>query len=110
MNKFECLFCFGSNDLTIVEIKQLDIFSNKKEDIYHWIKIRNNQGNYALQRLSFVSMSQDGDEQERQFQNANFHFNSSNGVFENNEGKFELNKLHELPSEIQQLIEQFLIA
>ncbi|QES90828.1 hypothetical protein [Rhizosphaericola mali] len=110
MSAFALLFGFQSGQFSVVEIKRLDINSDRKEDIYYWIQIKNSNGNYALKRLSFVSMSQNEKEQFRQFQKGRLHFNNTTAIFENEEGKFELQKMENLPPDLDKIIGQFLIA
>lgn len=110
MSAFALLFGFRSAQYSVVEIKRLNINSDKKEDIYYWIQIKNSNGNYALKRLNFVSMSQNPTEQYRQFQNASLQFNDTMAIFENDEGKFELQKMENLPPDLDKIIGQFLIA
>ncbi len=71
---FKVLFCFENATQLIVEIKRTDIQSEDKSVIYKWITMRKeirsvqSQLSAAISALKFQSMTKNGDEQIREFE------------------------------------------
>lgn len=59
---FQVLFCFENDSKIIAEIKRTDIRSDDKSQVYKWLLIQQ-----EVSVLTFRSMSQNADQQQREF-------------------------------------------
>ncbi|WP_120498344.1 hypothetical protein [Kiloniella sp. EL199] len=78
--RFQTLFYFSNEDINLVEIKRLDLPATAaKSDIFHWILINQD---HSIQKLIFVSMSEENGFQSREFEEGKLRFNEDLGFYE----------------------------
>lgn len=73
------LFLLEANTAFIFEIKRLDVQSENPADVYFWLYF--DKASQVLHQLTFVSMSADGDEQQREFTQGQLRFSANAGTY-----------------------------
>ncbi|WP_085907477.1 hypothetical protein [Kiloniella majae] len=79
ISRFQVLFYLSNQDISVVEIKRLDLPETvEKSDRFHWLLV---DKNYLVQKLTFVSMSQENGFQVREFKEGKLRFNKDLGFY-----------------------------
>ena len=108
--RFKTLFHLTNNDMDIVEIKHLGLpEETDKSLLFYWLLIR--RGNLP-ERLEFASMSTDGGNQVRVFEEGKLSFNGNAGHYITKDEKTSqtlvVSKPPKLNTHLIQLIEHYL--
>ena len=109
MNNFKILFHFESEIFSLVEIKRLLPNETDKSKLYFWLLFDKRVS--KLQKLSFVSMSSDGEHEFRVFENELLSFDNQKAVLITNNMEFQLKLVpaeQDLRENILYQIEEFL--
>ena len=103
------LFFLEGDGLLLVEVKRQDLEDETdKSKIYFWFLL--DKTALHITRLDFISMSSEAAEEKRLFKQGKLSFGSSDGVFENHEGRHLLRRSlpGNLPREVRMKIEEYL--
>ncbi|UOG76517.1 hypothetical protein MTX78_07930 [Hymenobacter tibetensis] len=76
---YRTLFLLEADNASLFEIKRLDVQSDNPGDVYFWLYF--NKDTQALHPLTFVSMSAEADNQQREFTQGKLRFNASEGTY-----------------------------
>jgi hypothetical protein len=88
MNTFRILFHFESEQFSVVEIKLFLSDETDKSKLYFWFLYDKRLG--LLQKLRFVSMSSEGENEFRVFENERITFNKQKAELFSGQQKFVL--------------------
>ena len=104
----QVLHAFRKENYELFEIKRLNMDSDNPSDIYFWFLYTANQE--TLERLAFISMDTNQDEETRIFKQGLLQFNKEKAVFTFNNKKsiqLKVNKACTIPSMLALSIEQY---
>jgi len=109
---YKTLFLLEANAFSLLEIKALDVQSDDPAEVYFWF--RYDKSSHTLEKLEFLAMHKDGEEQQREFRQGNLQFNQSSGVY-SPQGASEPVALQpkdgtELPVEMDDAIQRYFIG
>ncbi|UPL50331.1 hypothetical protein [Hymenobacter sublimis] len=76
---YNTLFLLEAEDFSLVEIKALDVQSDDPAQLYFWFRF--DKASHHLDKLEFVSMTENGAEQQREFRQGRLAFNRSSGTY-----------------------------
>lgn len=99
------LYWFQHEDFDLVEIKRLDIKSDRPSDLYYWLKINSDQ---TVSRLTFISM----DEGIREFKEAVLNFQTSKVSFLEGESNLflQMRNCDDVSAPIRQVVTKFIAS
>lgn len=109
---YKTLFLLEADAFSLAEIKLLDVQSDDPAEVYFWLRF--DKASHTLEKLDFVSMNKDGDEQQREFRQGRLQFNQSSGTYTAS-GTAEPTALQpqattQLPAELDEAIQRYFIG
>lgn len=109
---YRTLFLLEADAFSLVEIKLLDVQSDDPAKVYFWLQF--DKASHTLDKLEFVSMHKDGEEQQREFRQGKLQFNQSSGTYTASEASepvaLQLQTTAELPAELDDAIQRYFIS
>lgn len=107
---YKTLFLLEADTFSLVEIKAMDVQSDDPAKVYFWFRF--DKASHTLEKLEFISMSKNGDEQQREFQQGKLQFNQSSGNYSTTEDSFvvQLKTAASLPPELDDAIQRHFIG
>jgi len=104
---FQTLFYFSNEDISILEIKRLDLPSTAdKSDLFHWLLIPKD---HSIQKLTFLSMSEENGLQSREFKEGKLRFNEEGGFYDAKiSHTLKCHQPNDLPDRLVSLLESYL--
>ncbi len=111
--RFKVLFHLSNGDIDIVEIRRLDLLKqNDKSQLFYWLLIKKAKKDRSPERLTFLNMSSEGENQVRIFEQGSLTYDSHIGQFSKiHEETPHLLRVHpspELNSQLAETIEKYL--
>jgi hypothetical protein len=107
---YKTLFLLEADTFSLVEIKLLDVQSDDPAEVYFWFRL--DKDSHTLQKLDFVSMSKDGDEQRREFKQGKLAFDEQAGTYSTEAGNVPLRTqtATAVPAELDDAIQRYFIG
>lgn len=107
---YKTLFLLEADAYLLLEIKALDVQSDDPTEVYFWFRF--DKASQTLEKLEFVSMAEDGDEQQREFRQGKLQFNQRRGTYFTAEGSssLQLKTPTSLPVELDAAIQRYFVG
>lgn len=108
MNNYKILYHFESEVFSLIEIKRTLQNETDKSKLYFWLLFDKQE--VKLQKLNFVSMSSDEENEFREFENIRLSFDKQKALLISGNKEFKLQAIPtkvELNGRIQQAIREF---
>jgi hypothetical protein len=103
------LFYLENDEIALVEIKRTDRSEETdKSKVFFWLLFRKPSG--EIEKLDFVSMKSEKEEEERVFRQGKLSFNPTSGLYKTVKGKYILKNIsgNNFPEKMEEKINTFL--
>ena len=111
MNKFQVLYFFESEELSVFETKRLDLSTSASlSDVYKWtVFLKKDQ---VFESLKFKAMTRTGVQQGRKFVGAELEFDLAKAVFSYKKQQYDLSveSPESMPAALKLEAEKFLLS
>ncbi|GGG32534.1 hypothetical protein [Hymenobacter glacieicola] len=110
---YKPLFLLEAEDFSLLEIKALDVQSDDPAQLYFWFQF--DKASHHLEKLEFVSMSENGTEQQREFRQGQLAFNHRSGTYTaqaatSPRAELQVKPTDSVPAELDEAIQRYFVA